>query len=303
MTDPPGTRARRGAALVLLAAVLWGTLGVAFSLQGNMGTPPLVIAFWRATLACLSLAAVLALSRPRSLHLHPRDLPFLSVCGLLSVSALFALYPFAVQHSTVAVAAVLLYTAPAWVVVMGALWLGEPLTSRRLLTVVLCFAGTALVAGVHQPEAWRGSLPGLLAGLGSGLSYASYSLFARKAPTCYAPATMTVWTLGLGAVFLAIPAVMDLRALLEPWRSLEGVALLVYVGVFPTAGSLLLYTMGLRDLGDAGRASLLATLEPLVGAALGFALLGQALAPAQVAGGALVLAGVLTLQVQTPRPR
>ena len=294
MTPPPPDPAARGTALVLLAAVMWGTLGVAFRLQGDMGTPPLVIAFWRAGLATMALA----LLRPRALRLDPRDLAFLAAYGLLSVSALYVLYPFAVQRSSVAVAAVLLYTAPAWVVLMGALWLGEPLTRRKLLALVLCFAGTALVAGLHEPGALRSSFPGLLAGLGSGLSYATLSLFGRKAPARYETATLTVWALGLGTAFLALPAAADLPALLEPWRSPTGVVLLFYVATVPTAGSLLAYTAGLRRLGDAGRASLLATLEPLVGALLGWVVLGQTLTPAQVAGGALVMAGVLTLQLR-----
>lgn len=287
-----------GTALVLLAAVLWGSLGVAFSLQGSMGTPPLVIAFWRALVAAVAMVLGLAVARPAALRIHARELPFFAAYGLLSVSVLFYIYPIAVGGSSVAVAAVLLYTAPAWVVLMGALWLGERLTGRKILALVLCFAGTALVAGVGEPGALKGTPVGLLAGLGSGLAYATVSLFGRLAPARYEATTLTTWMLLAGTAFLALPAAADLPALLEPWRSARGVGLLLYVGLLPTAGSYLFYTMGLRRLGDAGRASIMATLEPFVGAALGLLVLGQALSPAQGLGGALVLSGVVLLQLR-----
>lgn len=292
---------RSGAPLVILAAVLWGTLGVVFQILGDLGATAQAIGFWRAAIAAVALGLGLLAWRPAALRVARRDLPFFVAYGLVSVGIFFAIYPKAVHLSSVAVAVVLLYTAPAWVAVMGALWLREPLTGRKLVALALCFVGIALVAGLHDPG--HLNLPGLLAGLASGLTYATLSIFGRAAPEEYEAATLTVWTLGIGALFLALPALRDPEGLLAPWRS---PALILYAGIVPTAGSFVLYTAGLRRMGDAGRASLLATVEPVVAAALGLAILREPLSSAQLAGGVLVLLGIAALQLSgrgAPPPR
>lgn len=285
-----------GALLVILAAVLWGTLGVVFQLLGDVGATPQAIGFWRAALAAGALALGLAATRPEALRIRRQDLPFFVAYGLVSVAIFFAIYPMAVHLSSVAVAVVLLYTAPAWVALMAAVWLREPLTGRKLVALALCFAGIALVAGVHDPGSVN--LPGLLAGLASGLTYATLSIFGRAAPEHYEPATLTVWSLGLGALFM-LP-LQDLQGLAAPWRAPW---LVLYAGLVPTAGSFLLYTTGLRRMGDAGRASLLATVEPVVAALLGLLVLREPLTGTQLAGGVLVLVGVAALQFSAPGAR
>jgi DME family drug/metabolite transporter len=109
-----------------------------------------------------------------------------------------------------------------------------------------------------------------------------------------APAATIFYGLLFGALFL-LPFVLwqEGAAFLAPQASPRGWLLLLYMGLLPTAGSFWLYMAGLSRLGDAGRASVIATLEPVIAAALGFLVLGESLAPVQLAGGGLVVAGIL----------
>lgn len=281
-----------GALLILLAGVLWGTLGVVFQVLGDFGATPASLGFWRASVAAAALGLGLLVRRPAALRVAWRDLPFFVAFGFVSVALLFSVYPLAVHLSSVAVSVVLLYTAPVWVALMGALWLGEPLTGRKMAALAVCFAGIALIAGIQDPGSV--DVRGLLAGLASGFTYATLSIFGRMAPPRYGSATLTVWSLGIGALFLAGPAFHDPVGLWAPWQS---PGLVLYAGLVPTAASYSLYTAGLRRLGDAGRASLLATVEPVVSAFLGLALLREPLSALQLLGGVLVLAGVAALQL------
>ena len=198
------------------------------------------------------------------------------------------IYLTAIERTTIATAAVLLYTAPAWVVVLARVFFNEALAPMKLLAVALTFAGSALVVGAI-PWALRVNTLGVLAGLGAGLTYGLYSIFGKVALRRYSAMTTVVFSLGFGAVFLLLAA-----GGLHPVAP-EVLPALAYLIVIPTAAAYLLYTAGLRRV-EAGRASIVATLEPVVAALAGTVILREPFAPVQWIGGALVLIGVLTVQ-------
>src|SRR5436305_3050499 len=117
---------RTGLILVLTAAALWGTLGTVYTLgTDRFGLTPLTVVFWRAALAGLILALVLAVLYPlmgrgwSALRVRRADLPVFIAFGLLGVTAFYLLYIYAVVLVGVAVAVVLPYTAPAFLAVLS----------------------------------------------------------------------------------------------------------------------------------------------------------------------------------------
>ena len=121
----------KGFALVLLAAALWGTLGIFYKiLIGVYGLSPLCLAFFRAAFSAVFLLVGLALWQPGCLRVARRDLPLLVGFGLFGVAAFFFVYVNAVDRVGVAVASVLLYTAPAWVTLISWRFLGERIGRR-----------------------------------------------------------------------------------------------------------------------------------------------------------------------------
>lgn len=279
----------RGYAQVAAAAVLWGTLGLAARRIFAAGLTPLEGAAWRATGAFALLLLYCLVADRGALRISRRDLPLLAAYGAVSVAGFMTVYFTAIGLTTVATAAVLLYTAPAWVVVLARAFFGEPMTPMKTAAVALAFAGCVLVIGAVGPGAVRLTPGGLLAGLGAGLTYALYSIFGKTALRRLSPMTTVVYTLGFGALFLigaggGLPSLP--RASLGP---------LFYVIVFPTVLAYLLYIGGLRWV-EAGRASVVATLEPVVAALGGAFLLREPFGIAQWIGAALVIGGVVLVQ-------
>lgn len=291
-----------GYGLVLAAATLWGTLGVTYRLLlGSQPLTPLSLASLRASVSFLVLAAALLVFCPRALRVRRADLPLLALYGAISIAAFYVVYAQAIALTSVATAVVLLYTAPAWVALLAWRVHGEALGRRTLLALGVTFAGTALVAGVADPGALVANGPGVLAGLGSGLTYALYSIFGKWAVGRYGPWTILAYVLGFGALCLAAAQAVVSGELLPPGISPGGWLGMAYVALGPTLGALAAYTEGLRHL-PASVASILSTWEPAVGALLGYLVLGEALAPAQLSGAALILAGVLLLRRPGARP-
>jgi DME family drug/metabolite transporter len=288
---------RAGYLRIVGAAALWGSLGVAGRATFAAGAQPLEVAFFRALLAFLGAAAVVLLTDPSALRIRPRDLALFAAFGLVSIAAFFFVYLYAISRTTVATAAILLYTAPAFVIVLSALLFHEPVTPPKAAAIALAFAGCVLVVRGYDPTSLRLNLPGVLAGLASGFTYAMYSIFGKTALRRYPPVTTLTYALGIGAAALGLVALpLGAIRLSHTAAAWGGIA---YLALVTTLLAQWLYLAGLMRV-EAGRASLVATLEPAVAAALGYALLGERLEPLQWVGGVLVLSAVLTIRLAPP---
>jgi drug/metabolite transporter (DMT)-like permease len=196
----------------------------------------------------------------------------------------------------VAVAAVLLYTAPAFVAVLSMAVFGEVLTARKAAAIVVTFVGCAFVVGVLPAFSGTVSLPGLLAGLGAGAGYALYSIFGKLALRRYRALTVTVYTFVVAAAaVLPVSGLWEQRDLFAAWQ-VWGYAL--GLGLLSTVLAYLLYTVGLAYV-ETSRAAVTATLEPLVAATVGAVVFGEALTGWQLAGMALVIAAVAGVRERT----
>ncbi len=287
------THRLRGYALILVAATLWATLGIIFkALIGEYGLSRLTIAFFRASLSAAILFAALALRRPGSLRVSARDVLFFAAFGLFGIAAFYIVYITAIDLAGVSVAAVLLYTAPAWVALISAVFLGEKLTPVKLVAVMLAMTGCALVARVYDLRGLQLNWLGLLAGLGAGLTYALYSVFNKVGLRRHDGWTVLAYGLLAGSVFLA--PLQSPQLLVTALRQFGAVAWLLVLALGPTLGAGLSFNAGLRYV-PVSSASIVATLEPVIASLLAFALLGERLDPAQLVGGGLILAAVMVL--------
>ncbi len=295
LSRPYGEPALRGYLQIIAAAVLWGTVGVGVRSLFAAGLSPLQAAGLRAAGAFLVLLLYCLVARRRALVVSARDLPLLAAFGAVSVAGFMTVYFTAIELTTVATAAVLMYTAPAWVVVLARLMFHESMTRMKAAAVGLTFAGCVLVVGALGPQELRLGTPGLLAGLGAGLTYGLYSIFGKVAMRRHSPLTAVVYTLGFGALLLTAAGWASTGTLPEVSR--QAVPALIYVVAGPTVAAYLLYIDGLRRV-EAGRAAVVATLEPVVAAVAGTALLAETMGPAQWAGAGLVIGGVLLVQAE-----
>jgi len=130
----------------------------------------------------------------------------------------------------------------------------------------------------------------VLAGLASGLAYALYTIFGKTALRRYTPLTTLTYTLGFGTIFLGTLALAT--GVIPRAHPSSGWIALVYLALVTTLLAQALYLAGLRYI-DAGPASLLATVEPVTAAMLGYIVLGEQLEGLQIAGGVLVVGAVM----------
>jgi drug/metabolite transporter (DMT)-like permease len=279
--------------LVILAAVLWGTIGIYIKKLSGFGFSTQQMVLTRAVAAALTTALFYSVKNKRLAMIKPRDVKYFIGTGIFSFVLMNCCYFIAIKETSLAVAAILLYTAPAIVMVLSIILFKEKLTKRKLLSFFLTFAGCVLVTLTFGGGEQKITFLGVLAGLGSGLGYALYSIFGRYALEKYDSITVTLYTF----IFASIGMVpfADMRGMAALFSNMDALVCAVLLGVTATTLPFLLYTRGLSYL-ETSRASIVATLEPIVAALFGIFIFGEPVTPFKLLGILSVISAVFIIR-------
>ncbi len=278
---------------VLAAASLWGLMGLFVRRLSSAGLGSIELVQLRVLCAGLLIGLYLLLFRRGSFRIRLRDAWCFLGTGLGSILFFSYCYYQCMRYCSLSVAGVLLYTAPVFVMLFSIPVFRERLTARKLLALCMAVLGCVLVSGAGgHALPWQG----LLYGLGAGLGYALYSVFARLASLRgYDSWTITFYTFlvcGLGCVPL-----VDVGQIVRALCVGSTLAWVVAMGIVTGLAAYLLYTWGLGKL-EPSRASILATVEPVVATLVGFFVFHETLSLTGVLGILLVLGAIAVLSVQ-----
>ena len=282
----------KSALCVLLAGTLWGSMGLFVRKLNAVGLYALDIVQLRIAISLVLVGLYLLIFARNKLRVRLRDLWYFAGTGIVSLLLFSWCYFSGMQEASLSVMAVLLYTSPAFIVLLSVLLFRETLTRQKLLALVLTFAGCCLVSGLGSGSAV--SMKGLLLGLGSGFFYALYSIFSRYAiERGYGSWTITFYTF-LFCLLASAP--------LAHWGLIasalsSGVSVPVYallMGLLTGFLAYIFYTKGLEGM-ESSRAGILASVEPVVGTIIGTLVFHEPLPVQSVLGIALVLGGIVVL--------
>lgn len=279
---------------VLTAAFMWGVIGIFAKYVLAEGVSALEIAFWRAAFAWV-LFLIHALAKGQA-KVKQNDLPILFGFGVICVTLFYGSYQLAIRDIGMAMAAVLLYTAPAWVALLSWLVLKEEMTITKTTCVAMTILGVSCISLGPQLMSGSGislSAFGLAAGLVSGFTYALYYIFGKKYLGRYATPTIFVYALPFGAALL-LPFVDFVPKSFTTWLLLFGMALVTSYGAFS------FYYAGLKHL-EATKASIIATFEPVVAAVFAYLLFGEKFSLFGYAGSSLIIIAVFMVVMSGSR--
>lgn len=270
MSHPAAASERKGVLLVIAAALLWSTGGVAIK---SVDAGPLVISFYRSSVAAVVLFAFM---RPKV----PKFTPGFAA-AVFSYAACLTTFVMATKWTTAANAIFIQYTGVFWVMLLSPLVLREPLHRRDLIAVAVAFAGMGLFfVDEFDPQGWKG----ILAAVASSLFFAGLILFLRLERDASAEAAVS-WGNVLVALALLPLVAGDLRV---DGRSF---LFLVFLGVFQIGLAYVFFVRGLRSV-SATQASLTGMIEPVMNPIWVFLALGERPAATALLGGLIVLAAV-----------
>lgn len=277
------------------AAISWGAQTIVAKVLLTSGLPAAWLVSTRTALAAIVLTAATALARPRLLRVDPGDVWRLALLGTAGMSLSNYTYYLTLTLIPVAMAAILLYMTPLFVLAGSVLLFRERLRPQDILAAAATIVGAVLLVRAYESSAVRVNALGLALGIFNAISFAFLNLWAKTLPRRLSPWTVLLYAFVAGTLFW-LP-------LAPPWQTFlvpQPTSVWLAVGIVTVFGTLLPYAFYFAALAriSAAHVSVTSTLEPVVSGAVAFAVLGETLAPPQLAGGALVLAGIALLHVR-----
>ena len=278
---------------VFVAGCMWGCMGLLVRPLNEIGLVTMDICFLRGFVTFVVMLAGLLLFDRDALKIKIKDIWCFIGTGALSVSFFNFCYFKTITLTSLSVAAVLLYTAPIFVMVMSFFLFKEGMTRKKVLALLFAFVGCVLVSGIVVGGGDL-SVKGILVGLGAGFGYALYSIFGRYAlQRGYGSLTITFYTFlfaTLSTIFL-----VDVSSIINivekhPRIGVYGCVMILFVTLFPY----LCYTKGLSKM-ENGTASVIASIEPVMATVLGILIYKEEMTFANTFGMILVLVSIVIL--------
>lgn len=288
---------KQSAWMIAGAGGLWGMISLFVRGLSALGMQPLQIVFYRNLLAALALGIVLLVRNRKAFHIRLCDIWMFVGTGMVSIALFNFCYFITLAESSVAVASLLLYTSPIFIMIFSTLLFREAMTVNKALALLVAVGGCACITGVFS-QAQAVSPFVVLVGLGSGLFYGLYSIFGKFALRRYGSLTVTFYTFAFAALATAPFAAADCAAftLAQPSGLWYGIGLAVLCTVAP----FLLYTKGLHGV-PASQAAILAAVEPMAGCMVGILVFGDPFTIWTALGMALILCAIGVLQLPLRR--
>ena len=276
---------------VIIASVGWGFIGVFNRMLAATGISVWTRMCIRNTGSLVLCLLLFGIFKRSVFRIDLRHLPMFFCSGVLGIVGATCTYMSCQMMCSLAVAGILLYLAPTFVVLAGAVLWKQPLTPRRIVSVLLALLGCAFVSGV-MGGGLTASVPGILLGIGSGLCYGGYTIFSHYNLARYDAYTSFFWSIVMAGLvsLLGFNGPELAMAFSRPAGVFGALGLIVISTVMP----FLTYTIGLTVI-ESGLASVIANVEPVTAAVLGITLYHEKMTPWTLLGILLVLGAAVLL--------
>lgn len=281
---------------VILAACMWGTLGVTVRVLSAFGFSSIQMVVARLSVSAVLLGAYLLITDRSKLRIEAKDIKWFIGTGIFSMLFFNTCYCITVSMTSLSVAAVLLYTSPIFVALFSIPVFKEKLTIRKGAAILFSVAGCTLVSGVLNES--TGGIPakGLVFGIFAALGYALYGILAKMLVKKYHALTILLYTFfmaGTGGVFAGDIKGIAHIIVKQPMAVPAVIVIALICSVIPY----ILYTNALKYI-EASKVSVIASMEPVVATILGVILFGEKVSFTGMIGIVCVLSaiGILNLE-------
>ncbi|MBE6733709.1 MAG: EamA family transporter [Ruminococcaceae bacterium] len=286
-------KSKKSVLLVLIAATFWGTAGIFVRSLTAFGIEAMQTVFGRAVFSALIFAVIILLKDPSLFKIKLRDIWAFFCLGFFSIVMFNYCYYKTMSLSSLSTAAVLLYTAPFFVIIISAVLFKDKITFKKAFACITAFIGCCFVSGAfsqRQTISAECIFFGLMTGFGYGL-YTIFSniLFKRK----YQTLTINFYAF-LFALIMSLPFSKPVETIKNLSDRPISILIVFLMAVINTVIPYICYTAALKKL-DGPIALIIATLEPVVATLIGFLVFKEALTVHSAIGIILVLGSVVIL--------
>jgi len=256
----------------------------------NREIPPIAFAFIRFSAAALVLLVVLRW-REGTIRMPLRRLAPILGLGAVGFGLYQILWPTALQTIPAGDSAFLIAATPVLTALFASMAGSDTLTPRKLIGAVISFVGVGIVVAGGPGLGLGTSLVGDALTLAAAVCWAVYTSWGAPILASVSPLRMTAWAMVGGSLVLA--PIGLIQAAGANWGAVTGGAWagLVYSTLIPAGVANVVVFNAIKLLGPT-RITALQFLVPFIALLMGAAFLSEAVQPAQIAGGAVIILGV-----------
>jgi drug/metabolite transporter (DMT)-like permease len=259
------------------------------------GVPPLAFNALRFPVAALTIALFLLPGGPvrqRMRRPDPEDVVPIVLLSLLGNVAYQLLFIVGLDLTRAGNASLFLSTIPAWTALLAVGFGGETVTRRQWAGIAGALGGAVLlVVGGQGVDLAGATLAGDLTMVAAALSWAGFTVGARRFISKYGPVPFAAWSLWIGTPILVALGLPELRAIGVGSLGVAAWGVVVYAGALSISLAFVLWNLGVRLLGNA-QTAIHQNAVPVVTLVVSWPLLGEVPAGIQFVGAALILASV-----------
>ncbi len=248
--------------LPIIAGIMFGSTGIFVRTLTENGVDSTTLLFLRFSIATIYMIIAILFTDKSLFKIDKRDIPLFILCGLCILS-LNLCYNSSINTVPLSLAAILLSTAPVFVLILEYFLFNEKITSIKVLSVILVLIGCTMVTGLLEENSISISLLGIIAGIGSAIFWAIYSVSSRKSIE-----------MGRHTFTILLYSLITITIVIIPFTNFTQITDFVYLNTIPNILFLMLHslvsfalpyiciTISLNHL-DAGTAVILSSGEPI----------------------------------------
>ncbi|MFV8326787.1 DMT family transporter [Flavobacterium sp. ZS1P14] len=283
----------KGVLFALLATLLWSVnMVIASGIKGHI--PPIGLAFWRWTIACIALAPFAIKSTVESFKLIKQHMHYLMLTAVLGITIFNTLIYVAGKTTTAVNLSLIAISIPLFIVVLSRIVFKEKVSNLKIIGIVIIITGVLVLItkGSLQALLHINLTTGDVLMLVSCFFFACYTLLVRQKPAGLTPKIFLFSVFVLGVIFLFPFYLWEHLFYKKVIFDTKTVLATTYVGLFASLVSYYLWNEAIRLIGTS-KTALIYYLIPVFSGILAYFFLGQAIVITQVISMGIIIIGLL----------
>lgn len=286
----------KGILLAVTAAAMWGIMGVFVRQLTAAGYSSFDITFIRCFLAGLTFLIFTAMTNREALKIDIKGLLISFLYGAVAYSLSFISYNVSVSRIPVAVATVLMFMSPIWVIILGKLIFKEQVQKRKIIAIAICIVGAVMVSNLISATGGKLDFLGIIAGIINGFGVALQIMIPRYFADRYRKDTMLIYGFLGGALILSLFADFSLIGSTVIASGGKILVHIVGIGILCTLIANVAYVKSTSYI-NTDTASIFSALEVVVGSVVGFLIFHETLTITQICGAIIIVLGTLSSEL------
>lgn len=287
----------KGIVMAAGGAGLWGLMSIFSRVLSAAEYTSLEIAYVRCLIAGIGLALINGRKDPSILRVSKKGIITSLVFGAVTYTVGFLSYAYSVERIPAAMTAVLSFTSPIWVCLIGVAVFHERVKGKKIFAIICCLFGAVLITNLLGAQDIRFDLLGMGAAVMNGVGIALQVSVPRYFEKQYRKDTMLTYGFLGAAGFMAL--FVDHGKIIGSFLAPGGIKVLLSVLALSVFCTLIANTIFVKSASyvEPATTTILSALEVVVGALVGLLLFGETLTFVQIIGAVIIVAASLGMEL------